>query len=378
MSYSILYTVCFSEVYGTQKAIISLASSLDYSKYTPIISAPESEELRSILQSRNIAFEPLPFSNIHDLKTITGLRNIIRNHNVSLIHANLGISTFLSLSASIFPPRVPVICTRHITNDRYTEIGNKLLYIGYKNMYHAMNLSLKRIIFPSLSTKISVEKREGGVGNRGLVIPNGINVPNFKMPPVRRYEFRKAYDIAESDFLVACISRLSDEKRVDTLINAAAIIVRSNPNVRFIVAGEGPSRNILNNMLAKNKLEKSFIMPGYLAEVSSLLCASDIYVHCCPIESFGLSVLEAMAAGTPVVCARGGGPLEIIDEGLNGLFFEPGNADELAEKIIELKNNVLSREILKTNASIKVEEFDESVIATMHQSVYDEVLGSKQ
>lgn len=378
MSYSILYTVCFSEIYGTQQAIISLASSLDRSRYTPIISAPESETIRNILHTRNIVFEPLPFSNISDLKTINGLRNIISKHNIALIHANLGISTFLSLSASIFPPRVPVICTRHITNDRYTEIENKLLYVGYKNMYRTMNHSLKKIIFPSLSTKLSVEKREGGIGSRGLVIPNGINVSDFAIPPVNRNEFRKAYNISENDFLVACISRLSDEKRVDTLINAAAIITKTNPNVRFIVAGEGPSRTKLNNMLLEKKLEKSFIMPGYLKEISSLLRAADMYVHCCSIESFGVSILEAMAAGAPVVCARGGGPLEIIDEGLNGLFFEPGNADELSEIIVELKRNESKRRILKTQALKKAEEYEESLIAVKHQEVYDEVLGMKQ
>lgn len=374
----VLFTVCFSELYGTQRSIISLASSLDPSRYVPIISAPESNAFRRELETRNILFEPLPFAGKFDFSTLSGLKKIIKKHNVSLIHANLGISAFLSVAASRISPGIPVIITRHITDDRYTEISDPVRLSIYKSMYSFMNSSSAKIVFPSFSTKNAIEKRERGINSKGVVVPNGIFVADYGVPPQSRDQFRKLFGISENDFLVACVSRLSEEKQVNVLIAAAAIIKNEFPECRFIVAGEGPLKKNFEKQIEDHGLKNIFFLPGYMKEIVSLLNAADLYAHCCPVESFGLSVLEAMASGAPVICARGGGPMEIITDGVDGVFFEPGNAAALADNILELKNNPSRLAALKDNAFIKAAEFDMSVIAARYMSLYDSALGVKK
>lgn len=375
MPSSILFTICFSELYGSQQSIISLASSLDPGRYVPIISAPESEEFRAALTSKSIAFEPLPFADKLDFTTILGIRKILKKHNVSVIHANLGISSILSVAAAKIPPRFPVIITRHITDDRYTTINNPIKYAIYKTMYEHLNRYSTFITFPSESTKNSIIKRERGAETKGVVIPNGVFTSEYSNPPQDAAAFRKRFGIPETAFVVASISRLSEEKQVDILIKTASIIYKQHPEFRFIVAGEGDLRKPFENLIKENNLTNIFFLPGYLEEIKSLLNSADLYAHCCPIESFGISIIEAMASGTPVVCAKGGAPMEIISDGVDGVFFEPGNASDLAVKILNLKNCPSAKLSIKENALKTAANYDMEKIASRYMALYDATLG---
>nr|HOO56589.1 glycosyltransferase family 4 protein [bacterium] len=135
MPSTVLYTVCYSDFYGTQRNILATARKLDPERFTPLVAAPGGEMFFSELKKENIPVVEMPFTNVADTGTIIAIRRLINQNNVAIIHAHLGISTFLSLAASTVADGVPVISTRHFIEDRYSTLRSRLKYTAYLNMY---------------------------------------------------------------------------------------------------------------------------------------------------------------------------------------------------------------------------------------------------
>jgi len=375
---TVLYTVCFSDFYGTQRNVFAAARRLDPNRYRPIVAAPEGDFF-NVLKESGIAAIPLPFKGVADFSTALALRRIIRDNKVSLVHAHLGISAVLSLLASGMAGGVPVIATRHFIDHRYSTIKNKLLYNVYRLLYIGMNARLKRVIFVSEAVRRGVESREGSLGDRGVVIYNsvdlseGLNRLNMAAGDIE--VLKAAFGAPPGCFLVVTLSRLVAEKRIDTLLEAAAALKEKGGRYFFLIAGDGPLRCELEEKAGRLGVRDSVRFLGYVKEARELAAAADAFALPAEAEPFGIAVIEAMAAGTPVVAARAGGPLEIINEGVNGLFFSPGDSIDLAEKLSTLAGDSVLRNSIAVNARTRAGDFDEREIALKIQYVYDQVLG---
>ncbi len=376
MQHTVLYTVCFSDFYGTQRNVLSTASRLDSTRYRPLVAAPHGAAFFKALKSAGVKVFPLPFENVFDIGTAYSLSRIIRRENVSLVHAHLGISTVLSLTASTMSGGVPVIATRHFIEDRYATIKNRVLYFSYMKMYRSINARLKRVIFVSEAVRRGVEMREGPLGKRGIVIHNGVNISevavkkNLEKSEIGR--IRELYGVPADSFLVVTLSRLVPEKGLDVLMETAVML--KEKGYYFIVAGDGPLREKLHDKIKELNVGDNVRLTGYVETSRDLMAAADAFVLAAHAEPFGIALIEAMASGTPVVAARAGGPLEIIVEGESGLFFEPGVSYDLAAKLTMLKNDTVLSERLAEGAKERTRDFDERTIACRIQSVYDDIL----
>jgi glycosyltransferase involved in cell wall biosynthesis len=139
------------------------------------------------------------------------------------------------------------------------------------------------------------------------------------------------------------MGRLDPWKGHRDFLGAAARIAARDPAVRFVIAGGTPLgrgdvyRRELRDAVADLGLGDRVFFTGHLDDVAPVLGALRLLVH--PSRSpepFGRSVIEAMSFGVPVVASRAGGVVEIVDEGSNGLLFEPGNVEELAAAVTRL------------------------------------------
>ena len=129
---------------------------------------------------------------------------------------------------------------------------------------------------------------------------------------------------------IAVISRLDPEKRVDLLVEA----LEKNPDLRRLeisIFGTGWDSEVLQKRAAASALNVTF--EGFRKDVAERLAASDLLVHLCPVEPFGLAVLEAMAAHVPVLVPDSGGAALLIESGRSGFTFEANNSASLAEAI---------------------------------------------
>src|ERR1044072_5600297 len=136
--------------------------------------------------------------------------------------------------------------------------------------------------------------------------------------------------------LVGSIGELRTLKRHDDFIRAAALILKEFPETQFVLAGVGEIREHLERLVEELGLKENFHFLGWLDDADKLLCAMDVFVSASETESFGLAIVEAMAAGTAVVATATEGAQEVIDDQRTGLLVSIGDVNRMAESVINL------------------------------------------
>ena len=162
------------------------------------------------------------------------------------------------------------------------------------------------------------------------VIPNGIDLDRFAAPHLDRAAARQSFGLAENAFVVSTAARLSREKGIDTLLSAAS----QRGGMTFLIAGDGP----LQSSLAQSAPANARFL-GHLDDIRPLLAAADVCVIPSRREGQGLTALEAMAAGAPLIASRVGGLAEMLSDGETALLVPPNDPDALAAALSRLQSD---------------------------------------
>jgi glycosyltransferase involved in cell wall biosynthesis len=141
------------------------------------------------------------------------------------------------------------------------------------------------------------------------------------------------------NIVVASAGRLEPQKAYSDLIKAAKIICAKNPNVTFVIAGEGSLRKELTKEIEDYGLRGRFLLPGFVPDIWKFLCGVDIFAMSSLFEGLCYAVLEAGIMGIPTVATGIGGLAYSILDGKTGFLIEPLNPGKLAEKLFFLIEN---------------------------------------
>ncbi|WP_250033502.1 glycosyltransferase family 4 protein [Paractinoplanes maris] len=161
------------------------------------------------------------------------------------------------------------------------------------------------------------------------VVPNGVDALVWSPRPRAVAAARRRYAEADGP-LVSFAGRLVYEKGVQHLLTAVPALRERHPGLRVVVAGDGPYRKDLESLATEGVTFAGFLTGHHL---TALMGASDCYVVPSIYEPFGMVALEAAAAGTPVAVADTGGLAEIVEDGVTGVKFPPGDPSALAEAV---------------------------------------------
>lgn len=154
------------------------------------------------------------------------------------------------------------------------------------------------------------------------------------------------------------VGNLLDKKNQIFLLDVVKYLLDNHVKVKLSLVGDGGNKQLLENKIEELKLQDNVQMLGAVDNVEEYLWSSDVYVHSALYEPFGLVLLEAMAAGLPVVSLNGRGNSDIIADGDNGFLIEEQNAPIFGNRIIELMNNsALYQEIVHSGKKFS-EKFD--------------------
>ena len=167
-------------------------------------------------------------------------------------------------------------------------------------------------------------RREGVSSTRIAVVPNGIELAGFTVRPPGPGQ------------VVTTVANLRRGKGHDVLLRAAAKVLRRHPGVRFLLVGDGPLKGELEGEARVLGIAGSVDFVGHRDDVSAVLASSDLFAFPSLMEAFPNSVMEAMAAGLPIVATEVGGIPELIANGRNGLLVPAGDSDALAAAIVRL------------------------------------------
>ncbi|HLD69460.1 MAG TPA: glycosyltransferase family 4 protein, partial [Candidatus Omnitrophota bacterium] len=186
----------------------------------------------------------------------------------------------------------------------------------------------------------------GVKGHKITVIPNGIDLTQFKTP-IMTNAFRMLREKLKGKFVIGNIARLDPIKGQKDLIEAMSIILSEVPNAVLVIFGEGGLKDYLEKLIRSKKLQKKVLLFGKIdhENIPEALSLMNVFAFPSILEGQGLAMIEAMAAGLPVVASRAGGIPETLNDDA-GILVKPRNPKELAAAIVRLAKDENLRKTL--------------------------------
>jgi len=210
-----------------------------------------------------------------------------------------------------------------------------------------------------------------------VVVPNGVNLECFDVY-LEKEECKKHFSFKPEDIIISSLGALTLQKGFHVLIKAMPKIFKKNPDAKLLIGGIGPMEKDLKELSHKLGINKSVKFCGFVNKdiVSLFYKATDLFVFPSSMEGdlFPIVLLEASAAGLPMVVSDLPTLECIVNEGFNGLFTKRGDEESLADAIIYLLENESIRKKMSENARKKVEEFTWNRIAKRTEEIYYEAL----
>ena len=278
------------------------------------------------------------------LTQIRKIKRVLRGFKPDLLHI---VTEFTIGAAGVTVGKelgIPMVSTFHTDYDKYMDYYKMKHLKPFAWAYlRKIHNNCRMTFCPSEETKNMLLAHK--IKNVS-VISNGVDVDSFN-PEFRSDELRRKLG-AENKLIVLYVGRVAQEKDIDVFLKAYEIVkAKYKDRVLFIVTGDGPHRNDL-----EAKSSPDILFTGYKKgnELYEMYASADIFAYPSTTETFGNVVVEAMAAGLPVVAARAGGVIDSVIDGYNGFLTAPKNEHDFAHGIIKLIEDNELRQKMSLNA----------------------------
>lgn len=210
-----------------------------------------------------------------------------------------------------------------------------------------------------------------------VVIQNAVGDDAFLEPKLELGEEMVNWFIKDPRWIVGAVGRLSPEKGFAVLVEAAAIVIQKRPEAGFVLFGEGPLRDELEQLIAKRAIKSRFILAGFRNDVQQFLPNLDLGVMSSFTEGLPITLLEIGAAGVPTVATAVGGIPEVIDDGRTGFLVPPGDANALAQRILAMLDNDRQRAAMGQAARERVrKDFSFATTGPLYVEVFEKVVAA--
>ena len=338
---------------GGERSMLQCLERITLSEFEVIAVAPAVGRLADELKRRNIELFPIAWrdaggSKLPRARLSTLFLEAMHQIAPTLVHANslsLGRLTG-SVSDTLTSPTVAHI--RDIIRLSKAAVAD-------------LNRN-SRLVAVSAATR-DFHLAQGFEAARTQVIYNGVDCEQFG-PSTVALNFRRELQLEADSFVVVTIGQIGLRKAQDVLAAAAPQVVKRIENIHFVIVGERNSEKT-ESVEFERKLSEDFAEAdigdrlhrvGYRDDVPAILAESDLLVHPAKQEPLGRVLLEAAAAGTPIVATAVGGTVEILEDGVSARLVPPADPAALAAGIIELATNAATRRRFAAAAQQQVAE----------------------
>lgn len=284
-------------------------------------------------------------------------RHILRDFwskDLDIVHAHTPFSIGLLGYYYAYIKKVPFVHTYHTLYPEYIKsylFKGKVITPGMAAKFSSV-FSNRCDLTIAPSIKIMKLLESYGVTKPIEVLATGVKVKDYATK-VKANNFRKQYNLKSSDKLLIFVGRLGKEKNIDFLISSLPLIQNKIKNAKLIIIGDGPHRANLQKQAVKLKIKDSVIFTGYFKkpEVAKAYQASDVFAFASLTDTQGMVVVEAAAAGLPIVAVKDDAFGEFLRNGQNG-FNTQNNKKDFSDKVVQ----VLSNKTLYNKMSKKSQE----------------------
>lgn len=296
------------------------------------------------------------------LRTVANLRRVLLNLRPDIIHTHQ-LGALAHVRAAFYGRKRPAVV--HTEHGKHYAQRRRNRLLGRFGSGGADR-------FFCVSGDVAAEVRNCRVAPacRISVVPNGIDVAKFAYPKDDR-NVRKELGISDDAPIIGTVGRLAEVKRQDILIRGFVEIARQFPKAHLMLVGDGPLGGQLRGLAADLGVAEKVHFAGYQAEPAAFVRAMNVFALTSRSEGMPLSVLEAWAAGVPVVASRVGGLTELIGQNSTGLLFDNGDVTGFSDSVVRLLRDGDLRQEIITAARHRVEtEFDLRVMAGRYHTAY--------
>lgn len=297
-----------------------------------------------------------------DWRAVRQIEDCIQEDGIELLHTH-GYKADLYGYVAARRSGKPIVATCH------NWVGGTAA-LGIYN--HLDRMALKRFHgLAAVSNSVAQRLLNSGVAATKIrTIANGIDVEPFEcaLPsPALNFEGNK---------VIGIVARLDLQKGFEYLLRAAHQLCGAFPALKVVIAGEGPDRQAIENMIQRFGLQSSVILAGHHSNMPGIYAAIDIFVLPSLNEGLPMTVLEAMAASKPVIATRVGAIPSVIKEGETGFLVDPGDANGLRDALARLlTDSDLCLRIGLAGHDWVRRNYTSEAMAMKYRQMYGEVLG---
>jgi glycosyltransferase involved in cell wall biosynthesis len=334
---------------GPERQMLGLARALRPDCETTFASFPEHGHCRTFLnKARNEGFEAIALENDSPalLAAVAELSDLLRRLRPAALCCHGYKADLLGLWAARRVGLPVVGVSRGWTAENWKVRG-------YEALDRFALRHMDRVVCVSRGQAVKV-RRAGVVPEKMRVIHNAIDVNRFNRRAPDAREKLQNYFPSPRRWIIGAAGRLSQEKGIDVLVEAAAHVIASQPEAGFIVFGDGGLREKLFRQAETRGLSGRFILAGFRSDLDALFPSFDLLALPSFTEGLPNVVLEAFAAAVPVVATDVGGVPEVVDVGHNGFLVPPGDSRALADRILDLLASTVERRRMGRNGRERV------------------------
>ena len=319
----------------------------------------------------NVPDYPLFKYQPYELALSSRLVDVIKSNKIDLLHVHYAIPhAYAAYMAKkmLFDIgiEIPIVTTLHGTD--ITLVGSHPFYrpavtfsINHSDRVTAVSKSLKEDTLNLFDIKKKID-----------VIPNFIDTEAIatKDKPCKRTLLAK-----KEEKILTHISNFRPLKRIVDVIDIFKGI-NSKIDSKLMMIGEGPEKRKAIRYVSDNKLKDKVLFLGNSNEIDKILCYSDIFLLPSEKESFGLSALEAMAHGVPIISSNAGGIPEVNLNGKTGFISNIGDTDSMINNAMSLLSNPQKHKLFKKQAQLQAKKFDLESVVDSYERIYNDAVAS--
>lgn len=371
MSARVLWLVDSLGQGGAESLVATFAESIDPGEIELTVAClhgsdgVNAERLRAL----KVPVLDLHARNLRDVAAFRRLLRILRERGIELIHAHLTYAAIWSALASRITG-IPSIASLHVSPDATRTLESTARHrimtdLRDRLMRAVVNRWSRAVVTVSSALRDDYLAR-GLDASKVRVVHNGIVVERFRRSREdARERLQRELDIPRDAPIVATVAVLRPQKGIEVLLEAA----RDVRDAYFVIIGDGPKAEEWRALARGNERIR---WAGFRTDVDAMLAGCDLLVHPTLDDAFPTVLLEAMAAGLPIVASRVGGIPEIVTPGVNGELVPPGDAHALARTITALLEDGPALQRMRDNARTEVGRFSTEAWVRRLMSVYRE------
>ncbi|MGH8896664.1 MAG: glycosyltransferase [Egibacteraceae bacterium] len=354
---------------GPGRVMATLAQELPSLGITPLLvttHGPHHSSLTEAVRTAGVAVEHLDMQRMWDPTGPARLAGLVRGWRPQVVHTRTTRADLVGRVATAMGVAVVNNPVNLYPDDCLTQHG-PVVGRAVMALARAGRRATRLFVANAQAVAANVQTAFRVPAERIQVIYDGI-----RLEPWAGAHPADLGGVSPTDLVCLTVARLHPQKGLEDLVDAAAEVVGRRPDVRFVVAGDGPARHDLNQRIRAAGLQDQVLLLGNRDDVPSLAARACLFVLPSRFEGLPSAIIEAMGAGLPVVATAVGGVPELVDHGVTGWLVPAASPPALAKAILE----ALACDLKATATAGRrraLEHFSASAMARAFAQVYEEV-----